>query len=141
MNALAAHRRRWFQYSLGTLFVLVTALCVLQGWLAAQRKWIRDRHEAVARYQRFELTDEQEDAAAAKSGVKISEWRAQSWCGNSSDMYRYRQIMAFSEYAQAPWSIRILGEKGAYCDRGGACELLDDIERKRLRRLFPESGL
>ena len=37
-------RRRWYRFSLRTLFVLLTLFCV---WLGVQVKWIRDRHEAV----------------------------------------------------------------------------------------------
>jgi hypothetical protein len=33
--------RRWFQWSLRTLFVVVTALCV---WLGYHLNWIRERH-------------------------------------------------------------------------------------------------
>jgi len=36
--------RRWFRYSLRTLFVLVTVFCI---WLGVQVKWIGDRHEAL----------------------------------------------------------------------------------------------
>ena len=37
-------RRRWFQYSLRTLFVLVTVLCV---WLAVTVERVRKQREAV----------------------------------------------------------------------------------------------
>ncbi len=39
-------RRRWW-FSLRTLFVVVTILCVFLGWLAVQLKWIHDRREAL----------------------------------------------------------------------------------------------
>ena len=39
--------RRWFRWSLRTLFVLVLLLAIPLGWLAAQFKWIKDRHEAL----------------------------------------------------------------------------------------------
>ena len=45
----AAPRRRWYSFSLRTLFVLVTVLGVFLGWLAVQVKWIRDRHEVMSR--------------------------------------------------------------------------------------------
>jgi len=38
-------RRRWFQFSLRTLFVLVTVLCV---WLAVTANRARNQREAVA---------------------------------------------------------------------------------------------
>ena len=38
-------KRRWFRYSLRTLFVAVTILGV---WLFPQLKWILDRHAALA---------------------------------------------------------------------------------------------
>jgi len=44
MTTSAPLRRRWFRYSLRTLFVLVTVFCV---WLGVQVKWIHDRREVV----------------------------------------------------------------------------------------------
>lgn len=39
-------RRRWFRFSLRTLFVVVTLLCVLLGgWMSYQLNWIRRRHD------------------------------------------------------------------------------------------------
>ena len=38
-------RRRWFQFSLRTLFVLLTVLCV---WLAVTVERVRKQREAVA---------------------------------------------------------------------------------------------
>ena len=37
--------RRWFRFSLRTMFVLVTVLCV---WLGYSLNWIRQRREAIA---------------------------------------------------------------------------------------------
>ena len=43
-------RRRWFRFSLRTLFVVLTVLCfVLGGWVAYQLNWISQRHAAIAR--------------------------------------------------------------------------------------------
>jgi hypothetical protein len=38
--------RRW-SYSLRTVFVVVTAVCLLVGWLTMQMKWARERREAL----------------------------------------------------------------------------------------------
>jgi len=38
--------RRRFQFSLRTLFVLVTIVAAPLAWLAVQLKWIHDRHDA-----------------------------------------------------------------------------------------------
>ena len=40
-------KRRWFRFSLRTLFVLVAIVSVPLGWVAYQYKWISDRHEAL----------------------------------------------------------------------------------------------
>ena len=37
-------KRRWFRFSLRTMFVLVTVLCV---WLGYQLNWIRQRREEI----------------------------------------------------------------------------------------------
>jgi hypothetical protein len=44
-------KRRWFRFSLRTLFVLVTIACTGAGWVAYQLNWIRERHDFVERYQ------------------------------------------------------------------------------------------
>ena len=41
-------RRRWFQYSLRTLLVLVTVLCVFCVWLGLVSERARKQREAVA---------------------------------------------------------------------------------------------
>lgn len=42
-------KRRWFQFSLRTFFVLVTLICVGFGyWVHWSKEWIRQRHEALA---------------------------------------------------------------------------------------------
>jgi len=47
MTAPAPPRRRWFRFSLRTLFVLVTLLGVFSAWLTMQVKWITARHAAL----------------------------------------------------------------------------------------------
>ena len=49
MDATAPHRR-WFRFSLRTLFVLMTVLGAGLGWLGVQLKWIRDRHQALEKW-------------------------------------------------------------------------------------------
>jgi hypothetical protein len=36
-------KRRWFQFSLGGMFVVVTVFCVFLGWAIYQLNWIRQR--------------------------------------------------------------------------------------------------
>jgi hypothetical protein len=43
-----APRRRWFRFSLRTLFLLVALIAAPLAWLGVQLKWIHDRHEAAA---------------------------------------------------------------------------------------------
>jgi len=45
-----APRRRWFSFSLRTLFVVVAASGLFLAWLGVQVQWIRDRHEALSHY-------------------------------------------------------------------------------------------
>ena len=40
--------RRWFRFSLRTMFILLT-LFGLACWVSVQVKWVRDRHQAVDR--------------------------------------------------------------------------------------------
>jgi hypothetical protein len=102
---------RWPQFSLRTLFVLVTILSLF-FWLGAQVKWIRDRNEA-------------------------REWIAQRTC----KLVRIRTEADSDGQATLPlpWSLRILGEKhgGRVILIDDAPENRDYIER--IKTLFPES--
>jgi hypothetical protein len=42
-------KRRWFRFSLRTLFVLVSIACITAGWAAYQLNWIRQRHQFLKR--------------------------------------------------------------------------------------------
>jgi hypothetical protein len=47
MDANLPKPRRWFRFSLRTMFVLVTVLCI---WLGYYLNWIRQRHDYIERY-------------------------------------------------------------------------------------------
>ena len=47
MDANLPRPRRWFCFSLRTLLVLVTVLCVGIGWVRYQLIWIEQRHIAL----------------------------------------------------------------------------------------------
>jgi hypothetical protein len=90
MAASPASRR--FHFCLRALFVVMTILGVLLGWLGVQLKWIHDRHEAlrwIADYRARQL--------AAESGSMLPLVRGE-YVSNSG--------------SKAPWSLRIFGEKG-----------------------------
>ena len=44
-------KRRWFRFSLRTLFVLVTIISLPFGWIAYQLNWIQQRHDFFSHYQ------------------------------------------------------------------------------------------
>ena len=43
---MTAAKRRWFRWSLRTMFVGVTVLAVPLGWIGNSLNWIRQRHES-----------------------------------------------------------------------------------------------
>ena len=49
----AANRRRWFRFSMRTLFVLVTIIGVVAGWVAYQLSWIRQRRAFTYTHRTF----------------------------------------------------------------------------------------
>jgi len=47
---MATPSRRWYQFSLRTMLVLITLVCVgCAGWVHRSKKWIRARHDALDR--------------------------------------------------------------------------------------------
>jgi hypothetical protein len=80
MPPASIHTRRWFQFSLGMLFVLVTVFAV---WLRWELKYIGDRKATVAdlRSRRaFVSNDSLELVAAGQPPVTIPFWRR--WLGD-----------------------------------------------------------
>jgi hypothetical protein len=58
MGMDAAPKRRWYQFSLRTFFVLVTIVCIGFGWWVHWcKEWIRQRHEALERGEVRDVSD------------------------------------------------------------------------------------
>ena len=53
MAPAASIRRRWFQFGLGTIFMVVTAVAILAAWAAYNLNWIRQRHVFLAQPEVF----------------------------------------------------------------------------------------
>lgn len=49
-------RRRWYQFSLRTMFVLVTLACVVLAWVGYSLNWIRERR-AILRTNAMDVSD------------------------------------------------------------------------------------
>jgi hypothetical protein len=92
-------RRPWFRYSLRTLFVLVTLLCV---WLGVQAKWIRDRRGFIAEEQvKLESLRKQERAVDSTSIVK--QGNAPGFLG----LFGERGVAHLSMVAESPMPERL----------------------------------
>ena len=78
--------RRWFRFSLRTMFVLVTMACVWLGW---QVKWLKDRERASAEHIEEMLKDE-----------------------NKPLRRRCYNLTRLIEETLPPWQIRLLGGDG-----------------------------
>jgi hypothetical protein len=121
-----APKRRWFSYSLRTLFVVVT---VFACWLGYQLNWIRERHALLSR----------PHAVSYVSGVD----------GLSPDQVPAPlSLRAFGE--RGCWLLYLTfvdDERGSNCDSNEPEErsrLLNPnelLEIERARRLFPEASV
>lgn len=49
IHPMTTPRRRWFQFSLATLFVGVTVVAISMAWVAYQLNWIRERRAALTK--------------------------------------------------------------------------------------------
>jgi hypothetical protein len=109
-------RRRRLKFSLSAVFILMAVACV---WLGMQVKWIRDRNAALLK--------------TAAHSSSTSEWkvvRRQKTTPKAIET-TYQRVQA-----EAPWSIRILGEKGVASINPGE---MPEAEIKELQQLFPEA--
>lgn len=109
--------RRRFRFSLRTVFVLITLLGMALAWVVVQVKWINDRHYAL----RFS------DHAGAVLPATVVSPRP-------------------GPVPPAPWSIRILGEKGrrTICVVRDSKDMTDaqfEAKVERIQRLFPEAEI
>ncbi len=90
--------RRWFQFSLRGIFILMTLLGV---WLGVQVKWVRDRQEA--RKWIAEHEDEGQWSLVDVSDPKVR-YSQTTWKNGVRVPVPVRE-------KNAPWSVRVLGEK------------------------------
>ena len=121
MPPVPKYTRRWFQFSMGTMFVVVTLLAALGVWIANSFHWIQERREILA------LAMTLDDG----TGLTVTGYSMTKRDG----------------LPKAPFSLRILGESG--CDklqiafprksREGALSTEQQRELVRIERLFPEA--
>jgi hypothetical protein len=68
---IASPVRRWFRFSLRTLFVVVT---VFACWLGCQLNWIRQRHEHLRRFPEKQFHDVAAPLSLRPFGEAGVEW-------------------------------------------------------------------
>jgi hypothetical protein len=102
-------RRRWFQFRLRTLLVAMTVACAVSSWVGYQLNWIRERHAIMA------------------NGAPMQ---------NSQVTGRCIEI-SYDNVVDAPWSLRLFGERG-YCNLILTFKE-SDPQTARIRSLFPEA--
>lgn len=99
--------RRRWSFGLRTLLLVLTIVGASLGWVGYQLNWIRERHALFN--------------------------------GPIPDGYGGFDTFAYCQngFVQAPWQLRIFGERGCYQMWSGFSE--SDPELRRLRELFPEA--
>ena len=81
-------RRRWFRFSLRTMFVVVTALCCWLGW---ESSVVRKRQQALQELQ----------ADGAFQFIPAEDWK-----------HRFPPGGVFQPVASVPWVRSLLGDRG-----------------------------
>lgn len=116
-------RRRWFSYSLRTLFVLLTAFGI---WLGLKVKWVSDRRAA-----RAWIVEHPADDSWVLFRTDADEFFASRAGGTSSRRALRRKPL--------PWMLRMLGERpvSSVFVKIGPDEV--SYDKKILRELFPEA--
>ncbi len=117
---VTAPNRRWFRYSLRTLFVVVT---VFGCWLGYELNWIRQRHELLAKHEAL-----------------VSKHLGQHWDNLSPRQRRLKPAV--------PLPLLLFGEEGKFrvvlaieAERNVQEPIYSFPEWKRAERLFPESEI
>ena len=127
--------RRWFRFSLRTMFALMLLVAIPMGWVAAQLKWIHDRrvalrwiedHRQAAFYMKCSWADERRIA----TNPEFSNGVIFAWLDIT-----YKPVAT-------PWPLRPFGEKGVsliglWSDKFPA----SDVKKRQLERLFPEAEI
>jgi hypothetical protein len=111
-------KRRWFQFSLRTLLIVVTLLAVACRYVGSQVKFLRDRHEARASHAIV-----YPEAEEGPDGI----WYFRRWGLN----------VPMGSRPKSPWPLRWFGEEGYWGINAG--ETASDGEIANLKRLFPEA--
>ena len=102
-------RRRWFQFGLGTMFLLVTVLCV---WLAWAADWARERRDAL-------IVLRESPVVVVDTTSQISGWAEKPW-------------------TSMPISLRLLGCERVKLIHLARVQYSDG-DRDRIQALFPEA--
>jgi hypothetical protein len=121
LNSPTKPRRRWFQFGIGTMFVVVTVFAVFLGY---HLNWIRQRHEFIAEQQR-------------RSGSDVSVVDT-----NVSDDVTVPApglLALFGEHGVVQLGV-IIDSDGIPLD-GPLPVAADEVRIQRARKLFPEATL
>ncbi len=105
-------KRRWFRFSLRTLFVIVTAFAILMGWIAWNVSQVREREKFFRR-----LMDDEQEALA---GI--------------------RRIRRVGEEARPPFIWTLLGARPQDKINLSREQYTDD-EIRQIENLFPEADI
>jgi hypothetical protein len=135
-------KRRWFPFSLRTMFVLVTVFCVFLGWLIVQLQWIKNRSDA----REWVLNNRGLVVNAGRNFIMTRNDRSviQSEDGGRTSLKDGRLL----NLPLAPLSLRMFGENSTYFivlgnDGNMPPPPMSDIKAKLsdLQQLFPEAEI
>jgi hypothetical protein len=116
-------RRRWFQFGLRTMFVVVTVVAV---WLGYQANWIRQRHSVFTPRQLSPDSD---------VWVTVARWPAMM-----EPVSAPGAIWIFGEHGEAALTVDFdIPSQSGDGRHGKGLTPEEAIEAERIHRLFPET--
>jgi hypothetical protein len=101
-------KRRWYQFSLRTMFVVMTLACAVLAWMGYSLNWIKQRHEALHSYDPDFGYERRDRNRRAPFGLWLFGEKPMDeiWCrdNNPATLQKFKRLFPEAKVARDPSS-------------------------------------